>query len=91
MKSAKNNYGGTSETETIANMARANHAYRVYKYANDYGDQVTHTDYALVTSGADEVALRSSPLVHNVLLVYDKGTVMNVDTTPNSPSQKSES
>lgn len=88
IKSAKDRYGGTTEAETIANLARAHQAYRVYKYANDYGDRVTHTDYKLVASDADEAALRSSNLVHNVVLVYDRGKALNVDATPSPPSQQ---
>lgn len=88
MKSAKERHGGTTEAETISSMARAHNCYRVYKYANDYGDKVTHTDYKLVASEADEVALRSSNLVHNVVLVYDRGKVLDVDTTPSPPSPK---
>jgi hypothetical protein len=88
IKSAKERYGGTTDAETISNMARAHNCYRVYKYANDYGDKVTHTDYKLVASDADEAALRSSNLVHNVALVYDRGKVVNVEATPNPASQR---
>ena len=79
IRSAKSVYGGETEEETIRNIAKAG-ARRIYKYANDFGDQITHTDYKQISNPGDlqEVALLNSPHVHNVVLVYDDGKVMNI-------------
>jgi hypothetical protein len=77
--SAKEVYGGATEEETLRNMAKSG-ARRIYKYANDFGDKITHTDYKQISNPGDpqEVALHNSPHVHNVVLVYDGGEVMNI-------------
>lgn len=79
ISSAKAVYGGETEEETLRNIARSG-ARRIYKYANDFGDKVTHTDYKQISSPGDaqETALLSSPHVHNVVLVYDNGEVVNI-------------
>ena len=73
-------YGGSTEEETIMNMAKGLGCYRIYKYANDYGDKKTHTDYKYIMSETDpqEAALFRSPLVHNVVLVFENGKVINL-------------
>lgn len=78
--SAKKQYGGATEEETIRKIAQAGGYRRIYKYANDFGDKVTHTDYKRISHPGDpqEKALFSSPYVHNVVLVYDDGKVMNI-------------
>jgi hypothetical protein len=52
---------------------------RIYKYANDFGDKRTHTDYKRIPAPGhpQEQALFSSPHVHNVVLVYDDGKIHN--------------
>ena len=41
--------GGVTEAETAKNMAEAGGYWKVYKYANDYGDRQTHTDYKQIS------------------------------------------
>lgn len=80
IKSAKEMYKGATEEETLRNMAKADGYRRIYKYANDYGDRVTHTDYKRIPYPChpQETALFSSHLVHNIVLVYDDGKVTNL-------------
>jgi hypothetical protein len=89
---AKEMYGGTTEAQTLRNMAEQGGYCRIYKYANDYGDRKTHTDYKRVKSpnGAEEADFFNSPYVHNHVLVYDNGKVLNLEPSPkpNSPSSK---
>jgi len=77
IRSAKELYGGATEGETIKNMVEAVGCYRVYKYANDYGDKVAYTDYTLVRSNDDEKSLLTSVAVHNIRLVYDNGRIVH--------------
>ena len=79
ISSAKSVYGGATEDEVLRNMAKTGYR-RIYKYANDFGDKVTPTDYKMIPAPGhpQEQALLSSPHVHNVKLVYDNGTVMNL-------------
>lgn len=81
INSAKSLFGGATEAETILNMANERGCYRIYKYANDFGDHRTHTDYKQIAYAGDpqEAALANSPHVHNVVLVFDNGKVTNVD------------
>lgn len=81
IKSAKSVYGGDSEEETLRNIAKTGFR-RIYKYANDFGDKKTHTDYKKIPHPGhpQETALFSSPHVHNVVLVYDDGKVLNLDS-----------
>jgi hypothetical protein len=72
IESAKELYGGATELETAKNMAEAGGFRKIYKYANDYGDHKTHTDYKQIRGGSDESEFRHSRNVHNVVLVYDK-------------------
>ena len=74
---AKRSYGGATEEETLDNMAKATGCRRIYKYANDFGDKKTHTDYKRISRPGDpqETALFNSPFVHNVVLVYDDGKI----------------
>jgi hypothetical protein len=80
IKSAKEMYGGLTEEETIRNLAQSGPYRRIYKYANDYHDKITHTDYKRISYPGDpqEAALFASPYVHNVVLVYDDGEVINL-------------
>ena len=79
ISSAKAVYGGETEEETIRNIAKSG-ARRIYKYANDYGDKITHTDYKQIAApgGAQEAEMLNSCYVHNVVLVYDDGEIMNL-------------
>ncbi len=74
---ARTSYGGQTEEETLENMAKACGCRRIYKYANDYGDRKTHTDYKRIPypGHPQEVALVNSPYVHNVVLVYEDGKI----------------
>ena len=76
ISSAREIYGGKTEIETLVNMAQKSGYYRIYKYANDYGDKIKHTNYKQISVPEDEKALFSSNLVHNVVLVYDNGRVL---------------
>jgi hypothetical protein len=79
IKTAKLLYKGETEDDMLANMAKAHGCRLIYKYANDYGDKVTHTDYKIIMAPGDvqEQALLNTPLVHNVILVYRDGTIVN--------------
>jgi hypothetical protein len=79
IRSAKEVYGGATEEETLRNMAKSG-ARRIYKYANDFGDKIAHTDYKQIPyrGHPQEVELNNSPHVQNVVLVYDDGEVMNI-------------
>jgi len=80
IKNAQKLYGGATEEETIRKLAESDGYRRIYKYADNFGDKVTHTDYKRITYAGhpQEQALFSSPYVHNVVLVYDEGKVMNL-------------
>ncbi len=65
-------YGETEEL-AIAAYAKKWGVRRMYKAANDFGDKITHTNYVSVKTPQDEIALFSSPRVHNVVLVFDDG------------------
>ena len=58
-------------------MAKACGCQRIYKYANDYGDKKTLTDYFRVEKPGDDQSLRRSPYVHNIVLVYDNGVMLS--------------
>jgi hypothetical protein len=75
IKAARDSYGGATEAETLENMAKATGSRRIYKYANDFGDKKTHTDYKRIPYAGhpQETAMFNSPYVHNVLLVYEDG------------------
>lgn len=78
---ANSMYGGATESETLRNMAESGGYRRIYRYANHYGDQQTHTDYKRITSpnGPEEADFFNSPYVHNYVLVYDDGEVLNLE------------
>lgn len=76
MTSARAVYGGADESETLRNMAAASRFRRIYKYANDFGDRHTHTDYKGITGDAQETEFLHAPMVHNRVLVYDNGRVL---------------
>lgn len=75
---AKGTYGGATEEETLRNIAKTSGCRRIYKYANDFGDKTTHTDYKQISHAGSpqETELLNSPHVHNVVLVYDDGKVL---------------
>jgi hypothetical protein len=79
IRTAQSLYKGATEAEMLLNMAQAYGCRRIYKYANDFGDKVTHTDYKIVMSPGDaqEQALFNSPYVHNLVLVYRDGKIVN--------------
>lgn len=78
IETAKMVYGGATEKETLENMAKEVGCRRIYKYANDFGDKKTHTDYKRIPypGHPQETALLNSDGVHNVVLVYDDGKVI---------------
>jgi hypothetical protein len=76
LSSAKSVFGGSTEEETILKMAQKTDSFRIYKYANHFGDQKTHTDYLRITDPKKEKELLSSPFLHNVVLVFDSGAVL---------------
>ncbi len=80
ISTARNMYPG-SEEETIRRLAEGGNCARIYKLANDYGDKVTHTNYYLCADSSEELALFRSPLIHNVVLVYDRGMVVSQQVT----------
>jgi hypothetical protein len=79
IKTAKSLYKGGTEAEMLTNMVKAYGCRLIYKYANDYGDKVTHTDYKVIMASGDtqEQGLFNSPYVHNVILVYRDGAIVN--------------
>jgi hypothetical protein len=86
---ARKMYPG-NESETIMAMAKAGNYYRIYKLAHDYGDKITHTNYYTCSNQAEENSLFRSPLVHNVVLVYDRGEVMNISNASHVIHQEQE-
>ena len=48
IKTARSLYKGETEADMLAEMAKATGCRLIYKYANDFGDKVTHTDYVAV-------------------------------------------
>jgi len=79
VKTARARYQGGTEAEMLHNMAKAFGCRLIYKYANDFGDKVTHTDYKVIMAPGDaqELALRKSPYVHNAVLVYRDGSIVS--------------
>jgi hypothetical protein len=73
---AKNMYPG-SEEETIRQLAESGNYARIYKFANHYGDRMTHTNYYTCMDSNEEIALFRSPRVHNVVLIYDRGKAVS--------------
>jgi hypothetical protein len=70
IKTATDLYGGQNEQETVQQLARAGAYQKIYKYANHYGNQETHTDYKRIHGGLDEEEFLCSSHVHNIVLVY---------------------
>jgi hypothetical protein len=79
IRTARATYGAEPEAETLKNMAAAHGCRLIYKYANDYGDKVTHTDYKVVMAPGDaqDRGFLNSPLVHNAVLVYVDGRIVS--------------
>ena len=79
IKNARKTYKGTTEAETLCNMAKAWGCRLIYKYANDFGDKRTHTNYKVIMQPGDaqEQALLNSPEVHNIVLVYRDGSIVS--------------
>jgi hypothetical protein len=63
-------YGGATEEETVKKMAETYGYQIIYKYANDFGNHATHTDYKGLCSASEEQEFLRSDRVHNVSLVY---------------------
>jgi hypothetical protein len=72
IKGAQELYGGANESETAKNMAEAGGYWKIYKYANDYGDHRTHTDYKQISGEAAETEFLRNRMVHNPVLVYER-------------------
>jgi len=79
IKTARSAYKGVTEAEMLNNMAKKWGCSLIYKYANDFGDKVTPTDYKVIIKSGDmqEQAFLNSPLVHNIVLVYKDGNIVN--------------
>jgi hypothetical protein len=79
IKTAQAQFKGATEAEMLSAMAQAYGCRLIYKYANDYGDKVTPTDYKVIMAPGDaqEQALFTSPYVHNLVLVYRDGRIVN--------------
>jgi hypothetical protein len=78
IESAKEAYGGSTESETLLEMARRSGCYRIYKYTHAASGKTTHTHYKQIASEADERAMRGSSMVRNAVLVYDRGKIVNL-------------
>lgn len=76
---ARRAYKGTTEAEMLCNMAKAHGCRLIYKYANDFGDKRTHTDYKIIMMPGDwmEQAFLNAPNGHNIVLVYKDGSIVN--------------
>lgn len=72
IKGAQELYGGPTELETAKKMAEAGGYWRIYKYANDYGDHHTHTDYKQISGESTEAEFLRNRMVHNAVLVYER-------------------
>jgi len=79
IKTARSLYKGETEAELLTEMAKATNCQLIYKYANDFGDKVTHTDYMVIMTPGDaqELGLINSPFVHNLTLVFREGVIIN--------------
>jgi hypothetical protein len=79
MGTARELYGAEDEAGMLQNMAAAYGCRLIYKYANDFGDKVTHTDYKVVMAPGDDQdqGLRRSPYIHNLVLVYRDGEMVS--------------
>jgi len=53
-------------------LAEAGGYWKIYKYANDYGDRQTHTDYKQIGGESAEAEFLNNRMVHNVVLVYER-------------------
>jgi len=79
IKTARSLYKGETEAEMLSEMAKATGCRLIYKYANDFGDKITYTDYmAVMTPGdAQEQGLIDSPFIHNLTLAFRDGEMVN--------------
>ena len=79
---AVRNYGGTTEEETLRNLARACNLQRIYKYRHAWaakeGEKHTHYKQIDIIGGADERALFNSDVCKDIVLVYDRGEIKNL-------------
>lgn len=75
INAAESIYGGNTgdEAAMLHKMAQANGYRWIYKYANDFGDRQTHTDFNGVKSDAQRTEFLNAPMAHNRVLVYDNG------------------
>jgi hypothetical protein len=92
IRTAQATYKAGTETEMLQKMAKAHGCRLIYKYANDYGDKVTHTDYKVIMAQGDaqEQAFLNSPLIHNAVLVYLNGSIVNETLTGLSSNRNKE-
>ncbi len=75
IKTGQAAFKAETEAEMLVMMAKAYGCRLIYKYANDYGDKTTLTDYKVIISPGDaqEQAFLNSPKVHNAVLVFKDG------------------
>ena len=78
---AKDSYGGSTEAETIMEMAKHRRCDRIYRFANDFGNKRTPSDYAVVAvaNSAEDTKYNGSSMVHSLVLVFDRGQLVNED------------
>ena len=79
IKTAQQTYKAETEYEMLQKMAQAYGCRLIYKYANHYGDKLIPTDYKIimVPGDAQEQAFLNSPLIHNAVLIYQDGNIVN--------------
>ncbi len=68
-----------TEAEMLSAMRRLTAAFSSINTPDDYGDKLTPTDYKVIMAPGDaqEQALFTSPYVHNLVLVYRDGRIVN--------------
>ncbi len=64
IKNAQKLYGGATEEETIRKLAESDGYRRIYKYADNFGDKVTHTDYKRIAYRGAYPRASTLSLVH---------------------------
>lgn len=90
IETARATWTAETEPEMLQKMAKAHGCRLIYKYANDYGNKVTPTDYKVIMNPGDahEQGFLNSPLVHNAVLVYRDGSIVNESLTDSSPNRE---
>lgn len=73
-------YGGTTEEETLRNLAKECGLQRIYKYRNTNTNGTEREHYKRITTvgDSDETALFNSPYCKDIILVYDRGIIKNL-------------